>query len=150
MSERDEGWDETMVAAMREAFLDVPLHQLLDLQVDDVGRPGTASMSIPISANALGRTGQLHGGAIALLCDLVCAAAATTASTYDPMTQALVTADLHVRATKGRAVTGRADVVKAGRSLVVVEATVTDDLDNLVARADFSATIVTPRPRLDE
>ena len=142
-----------MVEAMREAFLDVPLHRFLDLEVVDVGRPGTATMSIPIAANALGRTGQLHGGAISLLCDLVCAAAATTASTYDPMTMALVTADLHVRylgAARGSVATATAEVVKAGRTLIVVEATVGDDLGNLVARADFSATIVTSRHRLDE
>jgi acyl-CoA thioesterase len=152
MSKTPEALDPAFEAAMREAFLVVPLHQELGLQVVDVGHAGTAAMSIPIRDKALGNTGQLHGGAIALLFDLVCAAAATTSGAYDPMTQALVTADLHVRylgAAKGTVATARADVVKAGRTLIVVEATMTDELDTLIAKADFSASIVTPRPRLD-
>jgi acyl-CoA thioesterase len=152
MPETPEALDPAFEAAMREAFLVVPLHQQLDLQVVDVGHAGTAAMAVPIRDNALGNTGQLHGGAIALLFDLVCAAAATTSGTYDPMTQALVTADLHVRylgAAKGTLATARADVVKAGRTLIVVEATMIDELGNLIARADFSATVVSPRPRLD-
>src|SRR5437870_2805731 len=115
MSETPEALDPAFEAAMREAFLVVPLHQHLDLQVVDVGHLGTAAMAIPIEGNALGNTGQLHGGAIALLFDLVCAAAATTSGAYDPTTQALVTADLHVRylgAAKGRLATAKADVVK--------------------------------------
>ena len=136
---------------MRQAFEDVPLHRFVGLEVLDVGGPGVATMAIPIAANVLGRTGQLHGGAIALLCDLTCAAAASTASTYDPTTTALVTADLHVRylgPTKGTVVRAEAKVVKAGRTLVVVEAEVKDDTDRLLARADFSAMLVPLRAPL--
>src|SRR4051794_13867369 len=143
--------DPAFEAAMREAFLVVPLHQQLGLQVVDVGHAGTAAMAVPIRDSALGNPGQLPGGVIAGLFDLVCAAAATPSGAYAPMPQALVTADLHVRylgAAKGSLATARADVVKAGRTLIVVEATMTDELDPLTPRADFSATIVTPRPRL--
>src|SRR5688572_33426989 len=126
---------------MRAAFLDVPLHKLLGLDVVEVGEPGTATMAIPLTGNALGRTGNLHGGAVSLLCDLACAAAASTASTYDPTTTALVTADLHVRylgPATGESVRAEAKVVKAGRTLVVVQAEVTDRSDRLIAVADFS------------
>jgi uncharacterized protein (TIGR00369 family) len=151
MSDDAGGMDPEMVRLMKEAFDDVPLHRLLELEVVDVGRPGVATMAIPIKANALGRTGQLHGGAISLLCDLACAAAASTASTYDAMTTALVTADLHVRylgPAKGDVVRAEAKVVKAGRTLIVVAAEVKDDTDRLVATADFSAMLVPYRTPL--
>ena len=145
------GPDPELARLMKEAFEDVPLHRLLELEVVDVGRPGVATMAIPIKANALGRTGQLHGGAISLLCDLVCAAAASTASTYDATTTALVTADLHVRylgPAKGEVVRAEAQVVKAGRTLIVVAAEVKDDTDRLLATADFSAMLVPYRTPL--
>jgi uncharacterized protein (TIGR00369 family) len=150
--DQDETSGATLEDLMREAFLDVPLHQLLGLEVVDVGRPGTATMAFPLTGNAVGRTGQLHGGAISLLCDLACAAAASTASTYDAMTTALVTADLHVRylgAAKGDRVRAEANVVKAGRTLIVVQAEVTDGMGRVVAVADFSAMLVPHRAPLD-
>ena len=153
MSDAGGGLDPEMTALMREAFLDVPLHQHLGLDVVDVGQPGRATMAIPLGPNVLGRTGQLHGGAISILCDLACAAAASTASTYDPLTTALVTSDLHVRylgPTKGQTVRAEATVVKAGRTLIVVEAEVKDDTDRLLAVADFSAMLVPYRTPLTE
>jgi len=141
--------DEAELAAlMRQAFLDVPLHGVLGLEVVDVGRPGTATMAIPLAPNALGATGHLHGGVIAVLCDLACAAAASTASTYDATTTALVTADLHVRylgPARGDTVRAEANVVKAGRTLVVVQAEVKDSTDRVLAIADFSAMLVPHR-----
>ena len=145
MNEGVGGAEPEMARLMEQAFLDVPLHGLLGLEVIDVGRPGVASMAIPLKQPALGATGQLHGGVVAILCDLVCAAAATTATTYDHTTTALVTADLHVRylgAARGERVRAEARLVKAGRTLVVVEADVIDGEDRVVARADFSASLV--------
>ena len=151
MSDDSGGPDPELARLMKEAFVDVPLHRLLELDVLDVGRPGVATMAIPIKANALGRTGQLHDGAVSLLCDLACAAAASTASTYDATTMALVTADLHVRylgPAKGEVVRAEARVVKAGRTLIVVAAEVKDDTDRLLATADFSAMLVPYRAPL--
>ena len=152
MSDDAGGPDPELARLMEQAFLEVPLHGLLGLEVLDVGRPGVATMAIPLRQPALGATGQLHGGVIAVLCDLACAAAATTAATYDHMTTALVTADLHVRylgAAKGETVRAEAQVVKAGRTLIVVEADVKDSDDRLVARADFSASLVPLRVPLN-
>jgi uncharacterized protein (TIGR00369 family) len=151
MTDTAGGPDPELARLMTQAFLDVPLHGLLGLEVIDVGRPGVASMAIPLREPALGATGQLHGGVIAMLCDLVCAAAATTSTIYDHTTTALVTADLHVRylgAARGDRAVATAEVVKAGRTLVVVEADVKDGDDRLVARADFSASLVPVRQPL--
>ena len=151
MATETSGLDPEIAAAMREAFLDVPLHRFVGLEVPDIGAPGTATMRVPLSPNVLGRTGNLHGGAIGLLCDLACAAAASTASTYDPITTALVTADLHVRylgLPKGDWVEAQASVVKAGRTLVVVQAEVIDAEGRVIAVADFSAMLVPYREPL--
>lgn len=127
----------------------VPAHALLGLEVLAAGDDGPVVMEIPLSANALGATGRLHGGVIALLCDVALAVACSSGSTYDPATHALVTADLHVRylgSARGDTVRVTAAVVQAGRSLVVAEGRVTDGEDRLVAIADLSATIVARRP----
>jgi uncharacterized protein (TIGR00369 family) len=141
----------SMLAA---ALGEVPLHQLVDLRVVAAGDAGPAIMEIPVHANALGNGGGLHGGAIALLCDVACAVAASSASTYDVSTHILVTADLHVRylgPAKGDVVRAEASVVKAGRTLVVVQADVTDGEGGAVAVADFSAMLVPHRkPLLQE
>ena len=134
--------------AMQAAFDAVPVQRLVGLQVVAAGDDGPAIMEIPLAAEALGATGQLHGGVIALLCDVACAVAASGASTYDHEQHALVTADLHVRylsAARGDRVRVEASVVKAGRALVVVEGKVTDGEGRLVAIADFSATLVSRR-----
>jgi uncharacterized protein (TIGR00369 family) len=134
--------------AMQAAFDGVPVQRLVGLQVVAAGDDGPAIMEIPLAPEALGATGQLHGGVIALLCDVACAVAASGASTYDHEHHALVTADLHVRylaAARGDRVRVEASVVKAGRALVVVEGRVTDGEGRLVAIADFSATLVPRR-----
>jgi uncharacterized protein (TIGR00369 family) len=134
--------------AMQGAFDGVPVQALVGLQVVATGVDGPAVMEIPLGPEALGATGQLHGGVIALLCDVTCAVAASSGSDYDPETHALVTADLHVRylaGAKGDRVRAEASVVKAGRALVVVEGRVYDGVGTLIAVADFSATLVPRR-----
>ncbi len=133
------------------AAVSIPLHDLLALDFD---RPEhgsrTAEVSMPVAANALGFTGALHGGAIATLVDLACALAAARFSGFDPLKESLVTADMHVRylgRPRTDQVVARAEVVKAGAQLIVVECKViggtTDDgRDHLVAVADFSMMIV--------
>jgi uncharacterized protein (TIGR00369 family) len=134
---------------MAAALGEVPLHQLVGLRVVSPGVDGPAVMEIPLTPAALGAGGELHGGAVALLCDVACAVAASSASTYDNATHALVTADLHVRylgPARGEVVRAEASVVKAGRTLIVVQGEVTDGEGRTVAVADFSAMLV---PRRD-
>jgi uncharacterized protein (TIGR00369 family) len=132
---------------MAERFKSTPLHALLGLDIrpyDDV----PADMSIvdmPVTPDTFGSTGQVHGGAIAILFDVALASAAARSSSYEAGKNALVTADLHVRyvgRVRGTHLRAEAKVVKSGRTLVVVEGRCLDDQDNLVAVADFSATVV--------
>lgn len=120
----------------------IPLHELLALDWELPAEGSrTAVVSMPVRPEAFGFTANLHGGAIATLVDVSCALAAARATGFDPTRESLVTADLHVRYL-GRPSTatvhGRAEVVRVGSQLIVIECRVVDDDDHLVATADFS------------
>ena len=135
----------------------IPLHDLLGL---DFERPElgerAAEVTMPVRPAAFGFTANLHGGAIATLVDLACALAAARFSGFDPTTQSLVTADMHVRylgRPRADEVVARAEVVKAGSQLIVVECkvlggTAEDGSDHVIATADFSMMIVPLRAPL--
>lgn len=137
----------------------IPLHDLLQLDFDrpDVGER-VAEVTMPVAPTALGFTGALHGGAIATLVDLACALAAARFSGFDPLRETLVTADMHVRylgRPRSDEVLARAEVVKAGKQLIVVECKVLagnsdDGADHVIATADFSMMIVPLRNPMEE
>ena len=119
----------------------IPLHELLGLEFD---RPeegsAVAEVRMPVRPEAFGFTANLHGGAIATLVDLACALAAARKSGFDPAVESLVTADMHVRylgRPRGDVVVARAEVVRVGQQLIVVECKVLDG-DHIIATADFS------------
>jgi uncharacterized protein (TIGR00369 family) len=120
----------------------IPLHELLGLEIDP-GEPDDpfAQVRMPVRPEAYGFTANLHGGAIATLVDVACALAAARKSGFDPTRESLVTADMHVRylgRPRGAEVLARAQVVRMGSQLIVVECKVIDDSDHIIASADFS------------
>lgn len=145
--------DDPELAERQAMAVQIPLHGLLGLEWD-VPEEGArvAVVAMPVRPEAFGFTANLHGGAIATLVDVACALAAARASGFDPMRQSLVTADMHLRYL-GRArtdrVEARAEVVKVGRQLIVVNCQVTDTDGNVVALADFSSMIVPLRGPLN-
>jgi uncharacterized protein (TIGR00369 family) len=129
---------------------DTPLHELLGLEIVEIGA-NHAVLSMPVRQQAFNSTGNLHGGAIATLIDVAAGTAAARGSGFEPGRQSLVTADLHVRylgRPHGDTVFARAELLKAGRQLIVVECRVTDPEDRLIASADFSMMIVPLRKPL--
>jgi uncharacterized protein (TIGR00369 family) len=128
----------------------IPLHDFLDFEFvsPEVGST-TAEVRMPVRAEALGYTANLHGGAIATLVDLTCALAAAKHSGFDPERESLVTADMHVRYV-GRprtdGVVAKAEIRRVGSQLIVIGCDVVDDDGHLVALADFSMMLV---PRRD-
>jgi uncharacterized protein (TIGR00369 family) len=136
---------------MRSALRgDTPLHELLALEMVEMGERH-ATLSMPVREEAFNSTGNLHGGAIATLIDVAAGTAAARGSGFEPGRQSLVTADLHVRylgRPHGEMVFARAEVLKAGRQLVIVECRVTDAEDRIIASADFSMMIVPLRSPL--
>lgn len=129
---------------------DTPLHELLGLEFVEIGERH-AVLSMPVRPEAFNSTGNLHGGAIATLIDVAAGTAAARGSGFEPGRQSLVTADLHVRylgRPHGDTVYARADVVKAGRQLIVIDCRVTDPEHRIIAAADFSMMIVPLRDPL--
>lgn len=128
----------------------IPLHDLLGLEFDPPvpgGRVATVRMAV--RPEACGPTGSLHGGAIATMVDLACALAAVGASDFDAETESLITADMHVRylgRPRTDVVVARAEIVKVGAQLIVVECHVADTDGHVIAAADFSMMKV-PRRR---
>jgi uncharacterized protein (TIGR00369 family) len=121
-----------------------PLHELLDVEMVEIG-DRHAVLSMPVGEQALNSTGNLHGGAIATLIDVAAGTAAARGSGFEPGRQSLVTADLHVRylgRPHGDRVYARAEVLKTGRRLVIVECRVTDREERIIAAADFSMMLV--------
>lgn len=126
---------------------EIPLHEFLGLEFGPVEEGSTAAVvTMPVRREAFGFTANLHGGAIATMVDLACALAAVKAAGFDPERESLVTADMHVRylgRPRADVVTARAEVVRVGSQLIVVECRVTggegdDGADHVIATADFS------------
>lgn len=139
---------------MPETSSGIPLHDFLGLTFDfDSGPADTAEVHMPVRAEALGFTRNLHGGAIATMIDLACALAAARSIGFDPETESLVTSDMHIRYL-GRAgedeVIAHANVLRTGSKLIVIECKVVDHDDHLVAVADFSMMRVPLRQRAVE
>ena len=130
--------------AMRNAFSETPLHKLLDLtfvRIDDE----LVIVEMPVRGDALNAGGNLHGGAIATLVDVAAGTAAAHNSSFVPGENTIVTADMHVRylgRARGTKVLAEAQVMRAGRQLVVVECRVLDEDGRLIAFADFSSMVV--------
>lgn len=126
------------------------LHEHLALELVEIGARH-AVISMPIRSQALNSMGNLHGGAIATLIDVAAGAAAAQGSAFQQGVQSLVTVDLHVRylgRPRGEMVYARAEVIKAGRQLVIVGCQVTDTQERVIASADFSMMIVSLRQPL--
>ena len=146
-----EGFDPELIEHLQRAHAATPLHQVLGLRFVDA-EPGLVVVEMPVAPGAFNGSGNLHGGAIATLVD-VAGSVAARSSSFRPGENTLVTADLHVRylgRPKGETVRAEARVMRAGRHLIVVETRVLDDLDNLIAVADFSAMLVPRREPLPQ
>ena len=135
---------------LREVTLTAEVEARLQLALVDWSKE-SVTISMPVGPHAFNGSGNVHGGAIATLVDVSAGLAATISSGYRPGVETIVTADLHVRylgRAKGALLLARSRVLRAGKMLVVVECTVRDDLDNIVAVADFSSMIVPLRQPL--
>ncbi len=131
----------------------IPLHDLLGFEFA-APTPGSsvAEVHMPVRPEAFGFTANLHGGAIATLVDLSCALAAARATNFDPTVESLVTSDMHIRylgRPRTDRVTGRAEIVRLGSQLIVIDCRVVDAEEHLVATADFSMMRVSLRRPLD-
>ena len=122
---------------------------MLGITIQQVGSIIIGRM--PVREQSLNAAGNLHGGAISTLIDVTAGIAAARGSRFRQGENAIVAADIHVRFL-GRATTdevrAEAQVLRAGKQLVVVECKVLDSDDKLVATADHSSMIVALRQPL--
>jgi uncharacterized protein (TIGR00369 family) len=150
--DHEDSEDSDDLEARRAASYEIPLHKMLGFSYEVPELDGDqAVVRMPVREEAFGSRGNLHGGAIATMVDVACALAAARNSGFDPDKNSLVTADVHIRflgRPKGDWVEARADVVRVGRQLIVVECKVVDEQERVIASADFSSMLVPLREPL--
>ena len=127
-----------VAAAIRKTLESQGFTQLVGAEVVSV-EPGVVVMAVNRRAELLQQNGLFHGGLIAYLVDNATTAAAATV--IDRATRTVITAEYKINLVSpavGDRLTCRAEVVKPGRSLTVVDAKVTcrvDGTEKLVAVA---------------
>ena len=127
-----------VAAAIRRTLEGQGFTRLVGAEVVSVD-PGVVVMGLDRRDEVLQQNGLFHGGVIAYLIDNAATAAAATV--IDRSKRTVITAEYKVNLvapSKGDRLTCRAEVVKAGRSLTVVDARVycrTEGEDKLVAVA---------------
>ena len=127
-----------VAAAIRTTLEGQGFTRLVGAEVVSVD-PGVVVMGLDRRDEVLQQNGLFHGGVIAYLIDNAATAAAATV--IDRSKRTVITAEYKVNLvapSKGDRLTCRAEVIKAGRSLTVVDARVhcrTDGEDRLVAVA---------------
>ena len=127
-----------IAAAIKTTLESQGFTQLVGAEVVSV-EPGVVVMALDRRPEVLQQAGLFHGGAIAYLVDNATTAAA--GSMIDRATRSVITAEYKINLiapSSGDRLTCRAEVVKPGRLLTVVEARVTcriDGAEKLVAIA---------------
>ena len=119
---------------IRTALQKVPFAKLIGIELEDV-EPGVATLRLDIRPEHKQNHGVVHGGAVAALIDTATAFAVISVL---PTNERATTVDLTISylrpLTKGRTKC-TARVVRAGRRLMVVSASVIDDAGKLTATA---------------
>jgi uncharacterized protein (TIGR00369 family) len=127
-----------VAAAIRKTLESQGFTQLVGAEVVSV-EPGVVVMAVDRRTELLQQNGLFHGGVVAYLIDNATTAAAATV--IDRATRTVITAEYKINLVSpsvGDRLTCRAEVVKPGRSLTVVDARVfcrTEGEEKLVAVA---------------
>jgi uncharacterized protein (TIGR00369 family) len=140
-----------VAAAIRETLEGQGFTRLVGAEVVAVD-PGAVVMALDRRPEVLQQNGLFHGGVVAYLVDNATTAAAATV--IDRANRMVLTAEYKINLvapSRGDRLTCRAEVVKPGRSLTVVDAKVycrTDGEEKLVAVALATiANLDLPKPR---
>lgn len=133
--------------AIEQGFRDAPFVAHLGLVLDGLG-PGWCEARLDLQPWHLQQTGVAHAGVIATLADHCAGAAATTQLAAGEF---VVTAEFKVnllRPARGERLHCRAEVLKPGQALSVVEAVVFaehGDKRQMVAKLNATMAVVRPR-----
>ena len=132
--------------ARRRGFRDAPFIAHLGIELDALG-DGWCETRLPLQPWHLQQTGVVHAGVLATLADHTAGAAAAT---QQSASDHVVTAEFKInllRGARGERLTCRAEVLKPGRRLVVVEAEVwaeRGEARELVAKLNATMAVVSP------
>ena len=133
--------------ALEHGFRDAPFIAHLGLELEALG-PGWCEARLDVQPWHLQQTSVVHAGVIATLADHCAGAAATTLLAPGEF---VVTAEYKInllRGARGQRLRCRAEVLKPGQSLSVVEASVFAEREGkreLVAKLNATMAVVRPR-----
>jgi uncharacterized protein (TIGR00369 family) len=133
--------------ALQQGFRDAPFIAHLGLELEALG-PGWCEARLEVQPWHLQQTSVVHAGVLATLADHCAGAAATTLLAPGEF---VVTAEYKInllRGARGERLHCRAEVLKPGQSLSVVEASVHAERDGkreLVAKLNATMAVVRPR-----
>ena len=136
-----------MEETLRSGFRQAPFIAHLGIELDNLGH-GFCEASLAIQPWHLQQTNVVHAGAIATLADHCAGAAASTGLQSG---EYVVTAEYKInllRGARGEKLRCRAEVLKPGRRLAVVEAQVWSEAggrSELVAKLNATMAVVTQR-----
>lgn len=120
---------------------DIPLHDYIGLSVDH--GDDRSRVSIPLTDAVRGGVAPVHGGIVATLVDVACAAA--LGRNWDQDTEIPVSTELHVRyfaQPKESPLVAEAEVVHRGSKTIGVDCVVRDGSGRQVARGNGTFMIV--------
>lgn len=136
--------------AVEQGFRDAPFVAHLGIALENLG-PGWCEAKLDLQPWHKQQNGLAHAGVVATLADHCAGAAATTRLAPGEF---VVSAEFKInllRGARGERLRCRADVLKAGRTLSVVEAVVFAERGgNQEMVAKLNATMAVVRPRHDE
>lgn len=139
----DEGQCKAAVMSTETEYGDFPLKRFLGMEIEEVA-PGQARAVITVVEEHLNPNGVVHGAVLAAMVDTAMGKATMSVL---PEGRFCATVDLQLRFIRPAAsgvLAAEASVLKAGRSVVHLEARVLDDSDRLVATAAGTFSVVSP------
>jgi uncharacterized protein (TIGR00369 family) len=122
------------MAIVNRRGYDPPLQSYLGLALEESG-DGASRVTLPLRDEVRGAVAPVHGGVLATLADVACAAAI---GDYDGSTSIPVSVDLHLRffrQPKESPLLAQGRVVHRGSRVIGAECTISDGVGREVARA---------------
>jgi uncharacterized protein (TIGR00369 family) len=116
-------------------FYEIPLHRRLGLVLVQQGEHSVVTMELNDELRAAA-AGSVHGGVLATLADVTCAAALSDA--FDPLVEMPVTTDMHVRyyrQPRSGPLRAEGRLVHRGRRICSAECAVADADERVLIRA---------------
>jgi acyl-CoA thioesterase len=114
-----QNFDKKTLDGLNERLKNTPLWKLVDMRVTALS-PGKSEMTMQVKDTYLNNSGVCHGGITATFADTVMGVALYTTGSVGPTVEMNI--NYMVPVTAGQRITGRAEVLRRGRTTAVVRA----------------------------